>query len=64
VAAAVVLALGAITACIALSDAGVGSLWRHAYHVPVVLAALRWGAGGVLAALAALLGLVRADGLA
>jgi len=55
VAAGVVLSLGAITACIALSDAGVGSLWRHVYHVPVVLAALRWGAGGVLAALAAML---------
>src|SRR5262249_43725134 len=40
---------------IALSDDGVGSLWRHAYHVPVVAAALRWGRGGVLAALAAIL---------
>ena len=51
----IALALVVITALIAISDAGVGSLWRHAYHVPVILAALRWGAGGVLAALAAIL---------
>jgi two-component system, OmpR family, sensor histidine kinase KdpD len=50
---AIALALGAITAAIALSDAGAGSLWRHAYHVPVVMAALRWGGAGTLAALAA-----------
>ena len=54
-AACVAVLLGGITVCLALSDAGVGSLWRHAYHVPVVLATLRWGMGGVLAALAALL---------
>jgi len=55
VAVAIALALAGITALIAVSDAGVGSLWRHAYHVPVVVAALRWGGGGVLAALAAML---------
>src|SRR6267142_248087 len=55
VAVAIALALGGITALIAVSDAGVGSLWRHAYHVPVVVAALRWVGGGVLAALAAML---------
>ena len=52
---AVVLALGSITALIAISEAGAGSLWRHAYHAPIVLAALRWGTGGVLTALAAVL---------
>ena len=52
---ALALALGAITLAIALSDAGAGSFWRHAYHVPVVAASLRWGGGGVLAALAAML---------
>jgi signal transduction histidine kinase len=55
VASAVVLALGVITAGIALSDAGAASLWRHAYHVPVVVAALRWGARGVLVAVTAML---------
>jgi len=49
------LVLGTITLAIAASDAGAGSLWRHAYHVPVVVAALRWGGGAVLAALAAVL---------
>jgi len=52
---AIALALIGITALLAVSEAGVASLWRHAYHVPVVLAALRWGGGGVLAALAAIL---------
>src|SRR5262249_18188256 len=52
-AACVVLLLAGTTACLALSEAGAGSLWRHAYHAPVVLAALRWGMGGVLAAVAA-----------
>src|SRR5256885_2846222 len=52
---ALALTLGAITLAIALSDAGAGSLWRHAYHAPVVAASLRWGGGGVLAALAAML---------
>jgi two-component system sensor histidine kinase KdpD len=55
VALAVALTLAAITAAIAVSDAGAASLWRHVYHVPVVLAALRWGGRGVLVALAALL---------
>ena len=50
-----VLMLAAITAAVALSDAGPASLWRHVYHVPVALAALRWGGRGVLVALAALL---------
>jgi two-component system sensor histidine kinase KdpD len=53
VAGAVALALAAITLAIAESSAGPASLWRHAYHVPVVLAALCYGGGGVLAALAA-----------
>jgi two-component system sensor histidine kinase KdpD len=52
VAAAIALALGAITLAVAESG-GPASLWRHAYHAPVVVAALRWGAGGLLAALAA-----------
>ena len=52
---AVALALVAITVALAASDAGAASLWRHAYHVPVMLAALRWGGAGVLAALAAVL---------
>ena len=51
----IALTLAGITALIAVSEAGVASLWRHAYHVPVVLAALRWGGGGTLAALAAIL---------
>jgi hypothetical protein len=55
VALAIALTLAGITALIAVSEAGVASLWRHAYHVPVVLAALRWGSGGALAALAAIL---------
>ena len=49
------LALAAITLAIAHSGADAASLWRHAYHVPVVVAALRYGVGGVLAALAAVL---------
>ena len=36
----IALALGGITLAIALSDAGAASLWRHAYHVPTVVAAL------------------------
>jgi two-component system sensor histidine kinase KdpD len=55
VAIAIALTLAGITALIAVSEAGAASLWRHAYHVPVVCAALRWGGGGVLAALAAIL---------
>ena len=51
----VAFALGGITLAIALSDAGAASLWRHAYHVPTVVAALRWGGAGVVAALAAVL---------
>jgi len=49
-------ALAAITALIALDGAGPASLFRHAYLVPVVVAALRFGApGGALAAGAAVL---------
>jgi two-component system sensor histidine kinase KdpD len=55
VAAGIALGLALITAAIALSGADAASLWRHAYHVPVALAALRYGVGGVLAALAAVL---------
>src|SRR5437867_3380276 len=36
--------LAAVTALIALDDAGPASLFRHAYLVPVVVAALRFGA--------------------
>jgi signal transduction histidine kinase len=51
----VVVALAAITLAVAESSAGPASLWRHAYHVPVVLAALWFGGRGLLAALAAVL---------
>jgi two-component system, OmpR family, sensor histidine kinase KdpD len=55
VAIAIALALAAITLAIAHSGADAASLWRHAYHVPVVVAALRYGSRGTLAALAAVL---------
>ena len=49
-------ALVAITALIALEDGGPASLLRHAYLVPVLAAALRFGGvGGGLAAAAAVL---------
>jgi len=49
-------ALTAVTALVALEDAGPASLLRHAYLVPVLAAALRFGAvGGGLAAMAAVL---------
>ena len=52
----VAAALVAITILIALEDVGAGSLVRHAYLVPVLAAALRFGAaGGALAAAAAIL---------
>ena len=51
----IALALAAITLGIACSGAEAASLWRHAYHVPVVAAALRYGSGGVLTAVAAVL---------
>jgi two-component system, OmpR family, sensor histidine kinase KdpD len=54
-ASAIALALVTITLAIAQSGADAVSLWRHAYHVPVVVAALRYGGGGVLAALTAVL---------
>jgi signal transduction histidine kinase len=48
--------LAVVTALIALDGAGAGSLFRHAYVLPVVVAALRSGApGGTLAAGAAVL---------
>ena len=52
---ALALALGGVTLAIARSDAGAASLWRHAYLVPIVAAALRGGAAGVLVALGAVL---------
>jgi two-component system sensor histidine kinase KdpD len=55
VAVVVALALAAITLAVAESGASPASPWRHAYHGPVVLAALRYGGGGLLAALAAVL---------
>jgi len=55
VAIAIALALAAITLAVAHSGADAASPWRHAYHVPVVVAALRYGNGGTLAALAAVL---------
>ena len=53
----VAAALVAVTALIALDESGPASLIRHAYLVPVVAAALRFGAvgGGLAAATAALL---------
>jgi two-component system, OmpR family, sensor histidine kinase KdpD len=49
-------ALAVVTALVALEDAGAASLLRHAYLVPVLAAALRFGtAGGALAAMAAVL---------
>jgi two-component system sensor histidine kinase KdpD len=42
----VAAALVAVTALIALEDGGPASLLRHAYLVPVLAAALRFGAGG------------------
>jgi two-component system sensor histidine kinase KdpD len=49
-------ALAIVAALIALDGAGAGSLFRHAYFLPVVVAALRFGApGGTLAAGAAVL---------
>ena len=55
IAVGVALALALITGALALSADGAASLWRHAYHVPVVVAALRYGGRGVLVALAAVL---------
>jgi signal transduction histidine kinase len=52
----VAAALAAITTLIALEGGGAASLFRHAYLVPVLAAALRFGAvGGGLAAAAAVL---------
>jgi signal transduction histidine kinase len=52
----VAAALAAITALIAFEGGGAASLFRHAYLVPVLAAALRFGAvGGGLAAAAAIL---------
>ena len=52
----VAVALAAVTLLIALEGGGAASLFRHAYLVPVLAAALRFGAvGGGLAAAAAVL---------
>jgi two-component system sensor histidine kinase KdpD len=51
----IALVLALITLAVAHSGADAASLWRHAYHVPVVVAALRYGVGGALTALAAVL---------
>ena len=51
----IALVLAVITLAIAHSGADAASPWRHAYHVPVVVAALRYRNGGTLAALAAVL---------
>jgi len=50
---AIALVLSLVTLAVASSGSEPASLWRHAYHVPVVIAALRYGRGGVLAAVAA-----------
>jgi two-component system, OmpR family, sensor histidine kinase KdpD len=55
VAVTIALALAVVTLAIAHSGADAASLWRHAYHLPVVVAALRYGPGGVLAAVGAVL---------
>jgi two-component system sensor histidine kinase KdpD len=55
VGAAVAITLALITGALALADDGATSLWRHAYHVPVVVAALVYGGPGILVALAAVL---------
>ena len=52
---AIALALAGITLAVLYSGADPASLWRHAYHLPVVAAALRFGGVGVVAALAAVL---------
>jgi signal transduction histidine kinase len=52
----VAAALVAVTALVALDGAGPASLFRHAYLLPVVAAALRFGAaGGALASAGAML---------
>jgi hypothetical protein len=55
IAVAVAVALALITCALTLADDGATSLWRHAYHVPVIAAALYYGAPGILATLAAIL---------
>jgi two-component system, OmpR family, sensor histidine kinase KdpD len=53
--ATIALALTAITLAIAHSGADAASLWRHAYHLPVVAATLCYGSRGVLAGVGAVL---------
>jgi len=53
--AVVTFALAAITLAVVHSGADPASIWRHAYHVPVVAASLHSGGGGVVASLAAAL---------
>jgi signal transduction histidine kinase len=55
IALAVALVLALITGALALADDPVTSLWRHAYHAPIVAAALAYGGPGILIALAAVL---------
>lgn len=55
IAVAVTVALALITSALTLADDGAASLWRHAYHVPVIAAALYYGGAGTLVALAAVL---------
>jgi signal transduction histidine kinase len=52
---AITFALATITLAVVSSGADPASIWRHAYHVPVVVAALHFGGAGVVAALAAAL---------
>jgi two-component system sensor histidine kinase KdpD len=51
----VVLALVTITLAVVHSGADPSSIWRHAYHIPVVAAAVHFGGAGVVAAVAAVL---------
>lgn len=53
--AAIASALAVITLAVVYSGADPASIWRHAYHVPVVVAGLHFGGAGVVAALAAAL---------
>src|SRR4029453_7743926 len=51
----VVLALVTITLAVVHSGADPSSIWRHAYPIPVVAAAVHFGGAGVVAAVAAVL---------
>ena len=43
------LALVTITLAVVHDGADAASIWRHAYHVPVVAAAVHFGGAGVVA---------------